>query len=211
MQPNIIGRQPVHHLLRISGSTSRPPCSFLVRDCAFTWDWEETFRPVIGGEDAEFGEQGDGDADLSIELRAGVVLVERAFDDAGGAFDERQHDVVAGLFGLGLPGAQAFLEIGFLTPSIDGAAGDARLPRGGDDAFTACDGAENDDLLIAQVCRRKVGRFLRRIERREGRMIPLFSGFAREPLRAAIQRRVGRGRGLALKSVKRNLQRRRRR
>ncbi len=102
-----------------------------------------------------------------MELRAGVIFVERALDDAGGAFDEGEHDVVAGLFGLGLPGLQAFLEIGILLPAIDGAARDARLPGGGDDVFAVGDSAENGDLLIAQICRRKIGRFERQLPLRE--------------------------------------------
>jgi len=163
--------QPAKTSITSLASPARPHVPlghFWFVDCAFTWDWEETLRPFIGGEDAELGKQRDGDADPSMELRAGIVVVERAFDDSDGAFDEGQHDVVAGLFGLGLPGAQAFLEIGILAPAVDGAAGNARLPRGGDDVFAAGDGAENGDLLSAQVCHRQIGQLHRRIERRDG-------------------------------------------
>ena len=178
-----------------------PLVHFTFVDCAFTCDRAETLRSVIGGDDAELGEERDGDADPSMELRAGVIFVERAFDDAGGAFDEGEHDVVAGLFGLGLPGLQAFLEIGILPPAVDGAAPDARLPARGDDVFAAGDGAEDSDLLIAQICHRKIGRFQPRLLLREERILSLFSGLACGPLRAGIQRRIRWTRGRSLKSV----------
>ena len=163
--------QPAKTSITSLASPARPHVPlghFWFVDCAFTWDWEETLRPFIGGEDAELGKQRDGDADPSMELRAGIVVVERAFDDSDGAFDEGQHDVVAGLFGLGLPGAQAFLEIGILTPAVDGAAGDARFPGGGDDVFAASDRAKNRHLLSAQMLGCKIPQLQRRPARREG-------------------------------------------